>query len=110
MRNLKAISVRSSNNTAVIETGNRVGDLALALNAAGRAIPHGSCSYVSPSNTGTSDILLLLTKSDWHWRPQRFDLNTSENMDKKSNWQQATAGSGFPARFGGLCLHTINTT
>ncbi|KAJ7173671.1 glucooligosaccharide oxidase [Mycena filopes] len=43
---LKGISVRSSNNTALIETGNRLGDIALALNAAGRAIPHGTCSYV----------------------------------------------------------------
>ncbi|KAJ7148097.1 glucooligosaccharide oxidase [Mycena crocata] len=43
---LKAITVRSSNNTAVIETGNRLGDIALALDAAGRAIPHGTCSYV----------------------------------------------------------------
>ncbi|KAJ7106238.1 glucooligosaccharide oxidase [Mycena epipterygia] len=43
---LKAITVRSSNNTAVIQTGNRLGDVALALNAAGRALPHGTCSYV----------------------------------------------------------------
>jgi FAD/FMN-containing dehydrogenase len=47
---LKAITVRSSNNTAVIETGNRLGDVALALNAAGRALPHGTCSYVSQRN------------------------------------------------------------
>ncbi|KAJ7282088.1 glucooligosaccharide oxidase [Mycena rebaudengoi] len=43
---LKAITVRSSNNTALIQTGSRLGDVALALNAAGRAIPHGTCSYV----------------------------------------------------------------
>ncbi|KAJ6581029.1 glucooligosaccharide oxidase [Mycena capillaripes] len=43
---MKAITVHSWNNTAVIETGNRLGDVALALNAAGRAIPHGTCSYV----------------------------------------------------------------
>ncbi|KAJ7777401.1 glucooligosaccharide oxidase [Mycena metata] len=46
LSNLKAISVRSSNNTALIEMGNRLGDIALALNAAGRALPHGTCSYV----------------------------------------------------------------
>ncbi|KAJ6551851.1 hypothetical protein B0H19DRAFT_1159199 [Mycena capillaripes] len=46
MSKMKAITVRSSNNTAVIQTGNRLGDIALALNAAGRAIPHGTCSYV----------------------------------------------------------------
>ncbi|KAK7039845.1 Glucooligosaccharide oxidase [Favolaschia claudopus] len=43
---LKQITVRPSNNTALIETGNRLGDVALALNAHGRAMPHGSCSYV----------------------------------------------------------------
>ncbi|KAJ7230656.1 hypothetical protein GGX14DRAFT_343518 [Mycena pura] len=43
---MKAITVRASNNTALIETGNRLGDVALALNAKGRAIPHGTCSYV----------------------------------------------------------------
>jgi FAD/FMN-containing dehydrogenase len=43
---MKAITVRASNNTAIIETGNRLGDIALALNAAGRAIPHGTYSYV----------------------------------------------------------------
>ncbi|KAJ7614648.1 hypothetical protein DFH06DRAFT_1343987 [Mycena polygramma] len=43
---LKTINVVASNNTAVIETGNRLGDIALALNASGRAIPHGTCPYV----------------------------------------------------------------
>ncbi|KAF7317833.1 Glucooligosaccharide oxidase [Mycena kentingensis (nom. inval.)] len=43
---MKSISVRSGNNTALIQTGNRLGDVALALNAAGRALPHGTCSYV----------------------------------------------------------------
>ncbi|KAF8181872.1 glucooligosaccharide oxidase [Mycena galopus ATCC 62051] len=41
---LKAISVH--NDTALIETGNRLGDVALYLNASGRAMPHGTCSYV----------------------------------------------------------------
>ncbi|KAJ7215981.1 glucooligosaccharide oxidase [Mycena pura] len=43
---MKAISVRAANGTAVIETGNRLGDVTLALNAAGRALPHGTCPYV----------------------------------------------------------------
>ncbi|KAJ7251662.1 hypothetical protein C8J57DRAFT_1665959 [Mycena rebaudengoi] len=46
MSKLKVITIRSSNNTALIETGNRLGDVALALNAKGRAMPHGTCSYV----------------------------------------------------------------
>ncbi|KAE9396226.1 glucooligosaccharide oxidase [Gymnopus androsaceus JB14] len=44
--NLKLSPIDSSANTAVIETGNRLGDVALALNAAGRALPHGTCAYV----------------------------------------------------------------
>ncbi|KAF7289487.1 Glucooligosaccharide oxidase [Mycena chlorophos] len=43
---MKSISVRSSNNTALIQTGNRLGDVAVTLNAAGRALPHGTCPYV----------------------------------------------------------------
>ncbi|KAJ7460813.1 glucooligosaccharide oxidase [Mycena latifolia] len=43
---MKAITVRAANSTALIQTGNRLGDIALALNAAGRALPHGTCSYV----------------------------------------------------------------
>ncbi|KAJ7089829.1 glucooligosaccharide oxidase [Mycena belliarum] len=43
---MKAINVRSATNTAIIEMGNRLGDIALTLNAAGRALPHGTCSYV----------------------------------------------------------------
>ncbi|KAK7031539.1 Glucooligosaccharide oxidase [Favolaschia claudopus] len=46
MSKMKAITVRSSNNTALIETGNRLGDVATALNNAGRALPHGTCPYV----------------------------------------------------------------
>ncbi|KAJ7472955.1 glucooligosaccharide oxidase [Mycena galericulata] len=41
---LKAITVQSPN--AIIETGNRLGDVALTLNNHGRALPHGTCSYV----------------------------------------------------------------
>ncbi|PFH53654.1 Glucooligosaccharide oxidase [Amanita thiersii Skay4041] len=44
---LKSLSqITVSSNTATIGTGNRLGDVALALNAKGRAIPHGTCPYV----------------------------------------------------------------
>lgn len=46
LRNLNKITVDSSKHTAVIETGNRLGNIALALNNAGRALPHGTCPYV----------------------------------------------------------------
>jgi FAD/FMN-containing dehydrogenase len=38
--------VNANNGTALIETGNRLGDVALTLNAKGRALPHGTCLYV----------------------------------------------------------------
>ncbi|KAJ6584300.1 glucooligosaccharide oxidase [Mycena sp. CBHHK59/15] len=40
------IDMTISPKTAVIETGNRLGDVALALNAYGFAMPHGTCPYV----------------------------------------------------------------
>lgn len=46
LSNLNSITVDSSTNTAVIETGNRLGTIALELNNAGRALPHGTCPYV----------------------------------------------------------------
>lgn len=46
LSNFKTITVDSSTGTAVIETGNRLGTIALELNKANRALPHGSCPYV----------------------------------------------------------------
>ncbi|KAF8229617.1 glucooligosaccharide oxidase [Tricholoma matsutake] len=46
LRNFKGITVNPSNGTALIESGNRLGDIALTLNDAGRALPHGTCPYV----------------------------------------------------------------
>ncbi|KAJ7718604.1 glucooligosaccharide oxidase [Mycena maculata] len=40
------ITVNPTAKTAVIETGNRLGDIALALNDYGLAMPHGTCPYV----------------------------------------------------------------
>ncbi|KAF7326616.1 Glucooligosaccharide oxidase [Mycena venus] len=40
------VTVNPSTKTAVIETGNRLGDVALALNEYGFAMPHGTCPYV----------------------------------------------------------------
>ena len=36
----------SPSGIGTIQTGNRLGDIALALNAKGRALPHGLCPYV----------------------------------------------------------------
>ncbi|KIK60152.1 hypothetical protein GYMLUDRAFT_97267 [Collybiopsis luxurians FD-317 M1] len=43
---MKNITVDPHTKNAVVETGNRLGDIALALNEAGRGIPHGRCPYV----------------------------------------------------------------
>ena len=40
------ISVDPTTFKATIGPGNRLGDVALALNNAGRALPHGVCPYV----------------------------------------------------------------
>ncbi|KAJ7579210.1 glucooligosaccharide oxidase [Mycena floridula] len=42
---MKSITITKSK-TAIIETGNTLGDVALALNKEGLALPHGSCAYV----------------------------------------------------------------
>ncbi|KAF7320857.1 Glucooligosaccharide oxidase [Mycena chlorophos] len=44
--NFKNISVDPVAKTAVIGSGNRLGDIALALNDYGLAMPHGTCPYV----------------------------------------------------------------
>ena len=45
MSNFKTFSI-DSRNVATIGLGNRLGDIALALNNNGRAMPHGTCPYV----------------------------------------------------------------
>lgn len=69
LRNLKEITV-SSSNIATIQTGNRLGNVAVGLNVHGRALPHGTCPYVgvgghSGKQTITSDISLILFHSFW---------------------------------------------
>ncbi|KAF8194117.1 glucooligosaccharide oxidase [Pholiota molesta] len=46
MSNFKTVSVDPNTKVATIGPGNRLGDVALALNNAGRAMPHGTCPYV----------------------------------------------------------------
>jgi len=46
MSNFKKITVDDKAGTAVIETGNRLGDIISALGAHGRGLPHGTCTYV----------------------------------------------------------------
>lgn len=46
MTNFMTVAVDSSTGTAIIGPGNRLGNVALALNDKGRALPHGTCPYV----------------------------------------------------------------
>ncbi|KAF8196452.1 glucooligosaccharide oxidase [Pholiota molesta] len=46
MRNFQTITVDDNAGTAVIEVGNRLGDIVTALAAHGRGLPHGTCPYV----------------------------------------------------------------
>ncbi|KAK0448331.1 uncharacterized protein EV420DRAFT_1712324, partial [Desarmillaria tabescens] len=46
MSNFSNVTLDSSTNLAIIQPGCRLGDIALALNDYGRAIPHGHCSTV----------------------------------------------------------------
>ena len=46
MSNFNQVSVDSNTFIATIGPGNRLGDVALIINDAGRAIPHGTCPYV----------------------------------------------------------------
>ena len=46
LSSFRQISVDPQTYIATIGPGNRLGDIALGLNNAGRAIPHGTCPYV----------------------------------------------------------------
>ena len=56
MSNFKQLSVDPTTFIATIGPGNRLGDIALGLNNAGRALPHGTCPYVGiGGHSGTQD-------------------------------------------------------
>ncbi|KAG6852936.1 hypothetical protein C0991_008050 [Blastosporella zonata] len=46
LKNFSKVTVNSAQSIAVVEAGNRLGDVATALANSGRAIPHGTCAYV----------------------------------------------------------------
>ena len=46
MQNFQSVTVDDSAGTAVIQAGNRLGDIVTALAAHGRGLPHGTCLYV----------------------------------------------------------------
>lgn len=68
MRNFTDISVDSSSGNAIIGTGNRLGNIALALNDNGRALPHGTCPYVGiGGHSGNKSSPLITNLSIVHF-------------------------------------------
>lgn len=62
----------SNSGLATIHTGNRVGDIATALNDKGRALPHGICPYLGIGGhacmltfLSDNDPLLFIAPSFW---------------------------------------------
>jgi hypothetical protein len=70
LSNFKGIDVNSSSGLAVIGMGNRLGDVALALNAAGRALPHGTCPYVGIGGHSSMSVFLQIGLMVTHDIPQ----------------------------------------
>lgn len=67
LRELREIQVDSTTGLAHIGTGNRLGDIALAIGANGRGLPHGTCPYVGiGGHAGQSyslDMILYVRRS-----------------------------------------------
>ena len=85
---MRKVTVNSSQGSAVIEPGNRLGNVATALDNAGRALPHGTCPYVGFG--GHSGIFY----------PACFIV-----PDPKA--RSAFGGFGFTSRLWGLTIDTI---
>ena len=93
MSNFKQVSVDRTTFIATIGTGNRLGDVALGLNNAGRALPHGSCPYVGIG--GHSGKQLKNIK--WNILFYLFLFH------------EGHGGFGFSSRMWGLTLDTIRS-
>ena len=59
MSNFVQISVDPTTFTATIGPGNRLGDVALSLNNAGRALPHGTCPYVGMGGHSGKQLIII---------------------------------------------------
>ena len=83
------IEIDPKTDIAYVETGNKLGNIAAALNSAGRALPHGSCPYVG---VGGHACKLSLPPSS-----EQFNFNVCT----------AFGGFGFTSRMWGLMTDTI---
>ncbi|KAK1230696.1 hypothetical protein PQX77_006211, partial [Marasmius sp. AFHP31] len=92
MSNMKGLSVDSTSNVATIETGNRLGEVAVGLNEKGRALPHGTCPYVGiGGHSGKVELCFVLRVCGVGWL-----------TDVK-----ALGGFGYTSRIWGLTIDTI---
>jgi FAD/FMN-containing dehydrogenase len=86
---MKGITIDSETYNAQIETGNRLGDIALALNEKGRGLPHGRCSYIGIGGHSGELVLPFLLR---------------ECLLKET---PGYGGWGFASRMWGLTLDNI---
>jgi len=65
LRNFNNITYNATSQTAVIGTGNLLGDIVIGLNSLGRALPHGTCAYVGWGGHSSThpDSPILLSSS-----------------------------------------------
>ena len=93
MSNFLQLSVDPTTFNAKVGPGNRLGDVALGLNSAGRALPHGTCPYVGiGGHSGRQLIQYLMVYSFIY-----FFLH------------EGYGGFGFTSRKWGLTLDTIQS-
>ena len=79
MSNFVQLSVDPNTFIATIGPGNRLGDVALGLNAAGRALPHGTCPYIGIG--GHSGMSSINIKTIYLFFP--FPMKVMEAMDSR---------------------------
>ena len=78
MSNFKTVSVDPRMHVAIIGPGNRLGDVALALNNNGRAMPHGTCPYVGIGGHSGNTIHRVLVS---FCSPEYFCVQDTADMD-----------------------------
>ena len=70
MSNFDKTSVNETDDTANVGAGVLLGDLALALNEYGRALPHGRCPTVGYVPPFLCDFIVPVNDRTQSWRPR----------------------------------------
>ncbi|KAK1219137.1 hypothetical protein PQX77_018156 [Marasmius sp. AFHP31] len=123
LSNMKGLSVDSASNVATIETGNRLGDVAVELNEKGRALPHGTCPYVGiGGHSGPPRRIPLIRNNNPHRHPNpvptysiifsyTWELDTQTASQALLDFQSfVTNTSDLPPEFGGGLTLSKGTT